>query len=624
MAISRQGERSFGSGGPFHGRVVDGEPESAVKQRAAKLASANRALRETAESLRTADDLDLFLGLSLRVMAEQLASPLGFVFVLGQNESLRLAWLFERGALIRGAEAPAPFPYGRQPIPKEVYRRRWRELGFEGGVPDVFVNPEPGWTEEHRAFLRAKRVGSMVTVPMVLDAEIVGTFAVGLEGGREPSAEDRELVQTIPIHASLALRMTRLADDARVAAAARQEEQAARLRAESLAAWRSKMDRAVERLAASPDLDASLGQVLIEVVQQLRAVGGGIWRAEEDGLARLILSFEAGEVRTVETSHHPALKHGERVPRVAFGPKHEIRVDDQTAIANRPDYAPFREYLAEQGIRSVLLVPMYLGDTLRGGLSLRFAENRVLNTEERELLETFATHAVLAMELTRLSQAARAAAVTEERNRLARDIHDTVAQGLAIIIRQLELVALAGLGKPALDHIAIAVETARESLVDARRSIRALRPALVEGRTLEGALQDLVQRSRRLSSAEIRWTAAGFGAAVPFDVENQVLGIAQEALTNALKHAAASIIDVGLWMHAGVVSVSIRDNGAGFDPGTTMDGIGRASMRERAARIGATVTVASEPGSGTEVVVSWSAASLKAGPHHEDAWGALP
>jgi len=618
-AQSQQGECSEGSDGPLLGPTggAASAGDSEAQQRAAKLARANRALRETVESLRTAEDLDDFLGSSLRLMAQQLASPVGLVFVLDGNESLRMAWFFQGGALIPGSEAPAMFPYGNEPISAATFRRRWQELGFDGDVPNVFVNANPGWTDEHRAFLREKGVGSMVTVPMVLDHEIVGTFAIGIESGRELSAEDRELVQTIPIQASLAVRLTRLADKARLAAVARQEEQTARMRAESLAAWRSRMDRAIERLAVSPDLDTSLGQVLVEVVQQLRAMGGGIWRAGDDGLAHLILCFEDGEIRSADSSDHPAL--GERARPMPFAPKRgEIQIDHEATFASSPDYAPFREYFARHGVRTVLLVPMYVGDTFSGGLSLRFSEHRELTAGERDLLQSFTEHAVIAMELRRLSEAARAAAVSEERNRLARDMHDTVAQGLAIIIRQLELAASTGLGQPAAGHVAIATEAARDSLVEARRSIRALRPAVLDGRTLEGGVQDLVQRSRRLSSTEIRWAVAGARAEVPWDVENQLLGIVREALTNALKHAAATVIDVGLWMHAGIVSVSVRDNGSGFDPGSTRDGVGLASMRERGDRIGATVTIASEPGSGTEVVVSWSGASLRAGPRHED------
>jgi len=190
------------------------------------------------------------------------------------------------------------------------------------------------------------------------------------------------------------------------------------------------------------------------------------------------------------------------------------------------------------------------------------------------------------------------------RNRLARDIHDTLAQDLAIIIRQLEIVASTGGGPASMGHVAIATEIARGSLTEARRSIRALRPALLDNRTLEGALQDLVQRSRRLTVAEIHWRPSGSQVEVPCAVSSELLGIVQEALTNALKHAGASIIDVGLWSHGGVVSLSIHDNGAGFDPAIARNGVGLASMRERADRIGATLTIASEPGSGTEVVVS--------------------
>ena len=443
---------------------------------------------------------------------------------------------------------------------------------------------------------------------------MVGMFTLGTEA-REVAAEDRELIQTIANQASLAMRLTRLADDARAAAAAKQEEREARLRAESVSRWRSRADRALERVATSPQVDTSLGTVLSEVVRQFGAVGGGVWRAEARGTATMIATVEDGEVRAVGAAEHPASRMGERpIPNAAIPRRGEICVDDEATIATRPDYAPFREYFARRGIRTVMSIPMFLGDTFRGALTLRFDHGRRLTPEEVELLHTFSNQAVLAMELTRLSYAARDAAVSEERNRLARDIHDTIAQGLAAIVRQLESVQTTPLPAAARRQIFLTAEIARENLVEARRSIRALRPASVDGRTFNAALQDLVQRAQRLSTVDIRFHLTGRQTQVPADIQNELLRIVNEALTNAITHANAGALAVDLSMESGSVCVVVRDDGAGFDPACIVDGVGLTSMRERAQRISAALTIASEPGVGTEIVVYWAADGLKADP----------
>ena len=227
-------------------------------------------------------------------------------------------------------------------------------------------------------------------------------------------SKNRELLQTLPNQAALALKLTRLADDARLAGIAQQEDQAARLRAESAAAWRRRVGRVLEHLAAGADLDASLGLMLAEVVQQLQAIGGGIWRAEASGFIRLLLSVEDGEVRRAEASLHLGRQSAVAAPRAVFRPKGDnIQIDDEVTFATCPEYVLFREYLALHRIRAIVVVPMYLGDSFLGVVSLRFTEPRALTTEERELLQTCSSQTALLMELTRLSRAARTAAVSE-------------------------------------------------------------------------------------------------------------------------------------------------------------------------------------------------------------------
>jgi signal transduction histidine kinase len=373
--------------------------------------------------------------------------------------------------------------------------------------------------------------------------------------------------------------------------------------------------RTLERFAANPDLDAFLGHVLVAAAETFGAVAGGVWRAEASERPHLLLMLEDGEVRTPRGSD-PAMAFAELPADTPFVPRRrgEITVRD---VAESPDYLAaeaLRAYLLARGIATVMVIPMVLGEALRGALSLRFLERRRLTAGEADLAHALANQAVLAMELTRLTRAARAAAVNEERNRLARDIHDTLAQGLAAIVRQLESAGASGSKEAAARHISVATEIARESLVEARRSIRALRPSSLDGRTLEGAIRDLLEKSARVSPAAIRLVTSGERGGVPSHVEDELLRIVSEALTNAIKHAGAAAIDVDLAFEGGSVRLAVRDDGAGFDvAGAGGAGVGLGSMDERARRIGAAVTVASEPGAGTEVLVYWSPASSKDG-----------
>jgi signal transduction histidine kinase len=384
-------------------------------------------------------------------------------------------------------------------------------------------------------------------------------------------------------------------------------------RAEATARLSGAGGRTLERLAANPDLDAFLGDVTLVAMETFSAVTGGVWRADPDGRTRLALMFEGGVVRAPRGAD-PVMAFADQPTDTAFLPRRrgEIIVNDVAVGSGFDMVEPLREYLLARGLRTVVAVPMYHGDAFLGAMTLSFREPRRLALDEETLAQALANQGALAMVLARLSHTARAAAVSEERNRLARDIHDTLAQGLAAIVRQLESVGSAG-SMEAARHVSVATEIARESLVEARRSIRALRPPSLEGRSLDGALSDLVQKATRISTAVIRLHTMGERSGLPSQVEDELLRIVNEALTNAMKHAAARAIDVELGFQGNGVRIIVRDDGVGFDTTRPGGGVGLSSMRERARRIGVAITVASEPASGTEVLVYWSGDSSKEG-----------
>ena len=208
--------------------------------------------------------------------------------------------------------------------------------------------------------------------------------------------------------------------------------------------------------------------------------------------------------------------------------------------------------------------------------------------------------------------------VLQERNRMAREIHDTLAQGLTGIVIQLEAAedTMSDDADTDLDaaraHILRAQELARFSLSEARRSVQALRPQALEDRDLAGALAHTIEQMTAGTGVRADVTSEGLlPAFLTTDTQSQLLRIGVEAVTNALKHARAERIALHLRYEAERVTLSIKDDGRGFVPHTSQNGggFGLTGMWERAERIGGHFTLVSNHGAGTEIIVTVSAPS---------------
>jgi signal transduction histidine kinase len=203
----------------------------------------------------------------------------------------------------------------------------------------------------------------------------------------------------------------------------------------------------------------------------------------------------------------------------------------------------------------------------------------------------------------------RFALVLEERARLAREIHDTLAQGFVGISSQLDAVAmcLPDETAPARKYLDMARKMARHSLTEARRSVMDLRASVLEGQDLAAALESSTRLWTAGSGVDVDVDVSGPRTTLTEEAEQQLLRIAQEAVTNALKHAGASRIRVKLDLETRRLFLRIVDNGRGFeqqDAFSSQGGhFGLIGMRERAERLGGELRLASQPGGGTEVEV---------------------
>ena len=221
---------------------------------------------------------------------------------------------------------------------------------------------------------------------------------------------------------------------------------------------------------------------------------------------------------------------------------------------------------------------------------------------ETALAENAGLHAQLVTQ-------AREAGVLDERQRMAREIHDTIAQGLTGIVTQLEAAAQAGDRPADRDrHLENAERLARESLAEARRSVDAAIPAALESRTLPEALASVARDQTELNDLRVDVTITGDVIALHPDIEAAVLRTAQEALANVARHAGATRAWLTLSYMGDVVTIDVRDDGVGFDVSeprpASGSGFGLVGMRQRVARVAGSLAIESEPGAGTAVSAS--------------------
>jgi two-component system nitrate/nitrite sensor histidine kinase NarX len=270
------------------------------------------------------------------------------------------------------------------------------------------------------------------------------------------------------------------------------------------------------------------------------------------------------------------------------------------------DAAPMR-HCAKVGYQNVVSVPVRLQQRLIGEIDLFFRGEIALNADETELLDALASHLASALEGLRAAALEREAAVGEERALIARELHDSIAQSLAFLKIQVQLLRAA-----VQKEQPVQVQTTLDELdVGLRESINDVRELLVHFRTrtntddIEAALQETLQKFQHQTGLPARLQMDGQGLPLPPDVQVQVLHVIQEALSNVRKHAGASHVSLEV-VKGARWRLTVRDNGTGFDTahahGPTH--VGMKIMRERAERIGAQVDVVSSPVSGTAVTLT--------------------
>jgi PAS domain S-box-containing protein len=364
----------------------------------------------------------------------------------------------------------------------------------------------------------------------------------------------------------------------------------------------------------SQDLGTLLAEALSRATAALQSEAGAIHMRHE-GAASPTPAPDAADSAGAASSWRLAAQQGISTDRIAAlgallaaGGLGDWIVEHNEAVLIPDVTADQRtaQTLGQAGRLTLLVTPLQVGGRVLGLLSVPREPGQTFNREEVALLGALADQIGLAVEGDRLRQLAQRASVLAERQRLARDLHDTVTQLLYGLVTLAEAgqAQLEAAAPDAIQHTLARIgDTTRQALKEMRLYIHQLRPTVLAEEGLVGALHQRLAAVEGRSDVQARLLADP-SIELPAAVEEALYHIAREALNNALKHAQAASVSVTLSCQDGKVVMEILDDGCGFDPESVgAAGMGLTNMRARAESIGGALTVTSKPGAGTRVKV---------------------
>ncbi len=285
----------------------------------------------------------------------------------------------------------------------------------------------------------------------------------------------------------------------------------------------------------------------------------------------------------------------------------QVRADSRTRVIpiSSSDAAPL-QHCTRQGYESMIAVPVRMHNKKLGEINLFYKSLISMSAEELELLDTLASHLAAAVEGMRAVVLGREAAIAGERSLLARELHDSIAQSLAFLKIQVQLLRSAILKndspktKVALSELDSGL---KESIADVRELLLHFRTR-TQADDIDRAVQETLQKFQHQTGLQVSSKTIGEGLPLPQDMQTHVLHVLQEALSNVRKHACARSVEIEI--HKGEPwRFLVRDDGVGFDllGSRTELQVGLRIMRERADQIGATVAIDSAVGQGTTVTL---------------------
>src|ERR1700756_2415068 len=465
------------------------------------------------------------------------------------------------------------------------------------------INTDPLWAGYRDFALRNGLQAGWSTPIFSATGQVLGTFAVYYREPRSPAPQQRKMIEQFARIASIAI------EHARAQQALHQNEEAL-LASEQLARGQVEaLIYSLDVLATASEPEKFLDRMLSTICRQLSGQSAALWLYDEpaESMTLHLLADSRGTLDFQE-NHRLAVgplswgkDSGYQELLFAASP---ILCED---VANDPRLCgEMRDYLLMTGAKKFLAVPILAEGRVRGMVTVRHTARLPYRTEEVEIAQALAHQVMLAIRLTEVGEQSRQAAVLAERNRMARDVHDTLAQGFTGVIVQLEAAQYAiseGDREDADRHLRQAGELARSSLSEARRSVHALRPQALEEVNFWEALKGIIKNTTVGTTLQTRFEAKGDVPTLPAAWQENLLRIGQEALSNTLKYARAKQFRAQFTSSAEELCLELSDDGDGFRVNERHDGVGVSGMRERVQEMGGELRVLSSPGNGTKIIV---------------------
>jgi signal transduction histidine kinase/ligand-binding sensor protein len=427
-----------------------------------------------------------------------------------------------------------------------------------------------------RETVQAWSVKSVLAVPIRVSEQVLGVAILSTSSDyRHFTSDEIELVWGIANSVALAVDNARLYEETR---------------------QRLAESQGLRRVAAALLHQVSLEEVL-EIVcaeaQQLTGATGSAVLLLEDEWLRV-----AHRTGTVSASFN-------RVPVEGSFAGIAVR-RDEPFLTNDPAGEAF-EYFGDERPTAFLAMPLHANGIVSGVLEV-VGKPGGFTKDDARIVSLFADQAAINIEHARLNRQAGQLAVLEERQRLARELHDSVVQSLYSMTLYADAAALAfvaGKQDVTVNHLQELRDTARNAMHDMRLLIFELHPPALEQEGLVAALQVRLAAVEARAGLQTELTVEG-ERRLPIVIEQELYWIAQEALNNVMKHARAQQVTVRLQFTDKIVCLQVCDDGIGFDPLTARNagGVGLRSFEERTAKVGGRVTLESSPGEGTTVTVS--------------------
>lgn len=488
-----------------------------------------------------------------------------------------------------------------------VQRYQRATMFAPGASPQAAQTRQPVWFHSKAEYLaqfpalvdvpQKQNAEGIAALPLMYQGRLLGVLGLYFPEIRAFHDEEQEFLQTIARQCAIALERAQLYDTA----------QKQRRIAEQTATWLTRLQFVTASLSQALT-SYEVAKIIVDFgMAVLGAVYGAINLMENETNFDLI--YAAG----VEVPDEESIRWQQFLIDPGMPAVEALRSGQALWLENaeeRNSLYPSLIPLSKAFPGAWAFLPLHIQDRVIGAARFIFPHDLPFSDEEKEFMLTLAHYCTQAMERTRLYEATKALGAAEERQRLARELHDAVTQTLFSASLMADTIA------PLLDQdvdlakqrAAQLVQLNRSALAEMRTLLLELRPEQVLRTSMSDLLTQLAQAVRGRKTIELSLAIEDIHP-LPPDVHVVFYRVAQEMLNNVVKHSQAKQGAIFLNSSPAGVELRVRDNGIGFDPQTRKAGLGLTSMKERAELVGATIEFVSQLGQGTEIIITWKPAA---------------